>query len=78
MVGQLLPHRHTLAGSPRLAFLLTFFRAASALPEFQPISCWTGEVMALMEVCEHKLLHAFAWALIAGTLTDVEQVAATK
>lgn len=77
-LARLLPHRHALAPDLRLAFLLTFYRAAAALPAFQPINRWTAEVMMLLEDCEDKLLHAFAWALIAGTMTDVDQSAAAR
>ena len=77
-LARLLPHRQTLDPELRLAFLLTFYRAASALPEFQPIGRWTGEVMALLEVCEDELLHAFAWSLIAATMTDVDQAIAAR
>lgn len=76
-LAQLLPHRQTLAPDLRLALLLTFFRAAFALEEFQPIDRWTGEVTALLDVCADKLLQAFAWTLIAGTISDAGQAAAT-
>ncbi len=77
-LAQLLPHRQVLAPDLRLAVLLTFYRTAATLQEFQPINRWAGEVMALLELCEDKLLHAFAWALIAGTLTDVDQATAAR
>jgi non-specific serine/threonine protein kinase len=72
-LAQLLPYRHILVPDLHLAFLLTFYRAASTLEEFQPIDSWTGEVMELLESCTDKLLQAFAWSLIAGTISDVEQ-----
>ena len=77
-LSQLLPHRQTLAPDLRLAFLLTFFRAATTLQEFQSIDRWTGEVMELLAICEEKLLHAFAWSLIAETIVDVDQAAAAR
>lgn len=77
-LAQLLPHRQHLAPDLRLALLLTFFRAAFNLQEFQPIDRWTREVMQLLEACPDKLLHAFAWALIGETLSDVDQATAAK
>jgi ATP/maltotriose-dependent transcriptional regulator MalT len=75
-LAQLLPHRHTLVPDLRLAILLTFYRAAFALEEFQPIDRWTHEVMQLIETCTDNLLRAFAWSLIAGTISDVAQATA--
>jgi predicted ATPase/transcriptional regulator with XRE-family HTH domain len=75
-LAQLLPHRQTLAPDLRLAILLTFFRATSILEEFQPIDRWTREVMPLLTDDVDKLLQAFAWFLIAGTISDRTQAAA--
>lgn len=75
---QLLPHRQTLAPDLRLTILLTFYRTASTLQEFQPLDRWMGEVMALLDTCEDKLLRAFAWSLIANTLADVGEATAAR
>ncbi|MEZ4682912.1 MAG: hypothetical protein R2932_52760 [Caldilineaceae bacterium] len=77
-LARLLPHRHLLPPDLRLAFLLTFYRTAAMLQEFQPINRWTDEVMVLLELCDDKLLHAFAWSLIAGTITDVSEASAAR
>ena len=63
-LAQLLPHRHALAPDLHLACLLTFHRAAWTMQEFQSMDRWTEEVMALLPLCEDKLLHAFAWSLM--------------
>ena len=77
-LAQLLPHRHALAPDLHLACLLTFHRAAATMQEFQSMDRWTEEVMALLAVCEDKLLHAFAWSLIAGTMPDFDQATAAR
>ncbi len=77
-LAQLLPHRHALAPDLHLACLLTFNRAAVTMQEFQSMGRWTEEVMALLPLCEDKLLHAFAWSLIAGTTNDFDQATAAR
>jgi tetratricopeptide (TPR) repeat protein len=77
-LAQLLPHRHALPPDLHLACLLTFHRAASTMQEFPSIDPWTEEVRALLAVCEDKLLQAFAWSLLAGTMADFDQAAAAR
>ncbi len=77
-MAQLLPHRHALAPDLHLACLLTFHRAAWTMQEFQSMDRWTEEVMALLPLCEDKLLHAFAWSLIAGTTNHFDQATAAR
>ncbi len=72
-LAQLLPHRHALAPDLHLACLLTFHRATATLQEFPSMGRWTEEMMALLPLCEDKLLHAFAWSLIAGTTNDFDE-----
>ena len=75
-LAQLLPYRQTLAVDLRLANLLTFYRAAVALEEFQPIDPYMDEIMQLLEDCPYQLLHASAWSFRAWIAADVAQVAA--
>lgn len=76
-LAQLLPHRQALTPDLRLAILLTFYRAAFALEEFQPLDPCMREVWQLLEDCAHKLLHATAWCFCAWTISDVAQATAT-
>lgn len=77
-LAQLLPHRHALPPDLHMACLLTFQRAASTLQEFPATGPWTEEVTALLAVCDDKLLHAFAWSLLAATMPDFDQAAAAR
>jgi predicted ATPase/DNA-binding XRE family transcriptional regulator len=77
-LAHLLPHRQAIPPDLRLVQLLTFWRTAHEIEEFQPIDRWTGEIIQLLEVCPNKLLQAFAWSIIAGALSDVAEVAAAS
>jgi len=72
-LGQVLPHRQALDPELRLALLLTFYRAAFAVPEFHPLEPYMCEITQLLEHCSHPLLHATAWAFQASTAPDVAQ-----
>lgn len=72
-LSQLLPNRHALATNLRLAILLTFFRAAFSLDEFQPTDRYLQECMLLLEDCPHRLLHAATWSYRAFTAPDGDQ-----
>ncbi len=63
--AQLLPHREALAADVRLAHLIYFWAVARASGEFQPISRYTNEMLALLEVCPDKLLHSAFWHFTA-------------
>jgi len=77
-LAQLLPYRQALDSDLRLAILLTFYRAAFALEEFQPIDRWASEVMGLLEGCTDKLLQATGWSWLAGAISDVDQAIAAR
>jgi predicted ATPase/DNA-binding SARP family transcriptional activator len=77
-LAQLLPHRQVLTTDLRLAILLTFYRSAFALEEFQPIDRYMREVMGLLESCAYRFLHATAWCFLAWTTSDIAQAAANS
>lgn len=64
-LAQLLPFRHRLSVELRVSILLTFYRAAFALAEFQPLLPYMDEVMGLLADCPYKQLHSLAWSLRA-------------
>ncbi len=72
-LAQLLPHRHALALDQRVAILLTFYRVAFMLEEFQPMDLYMREIMRLLEERPHKLLHATVWSFRAWTSPDSAQ-----
>ncbi|MCE7986684.1 MAG: NACHT domain-containing protein [Caldilinea sp. CFX5] len=74
-LAQLLPSRQTLAPDLRLAILLTFYRSAFALEEYQPIERYMTEIMALTEGCAYKILQASTWCFVAWTTADHRQAA---
>ncbi|MFN8466011.1 MAG: helix-turn-helix domain-containing protein [Caldilineaceae bacterium] len=69
----LLPQRQALSPDLRLATLLGFYRAAYTLDEFQPMSPYMDEIMALVEGCSYKLLQATAWCYRAWTAADLAE-----
>ena len=69
----LLPERQALSPDLRLATLLGFYRAAYTLDEFQPMSPYTDEIMALVEGCSYKLLQATPWCYRAWTAADLAE-----
>jgi hypothetical protein len=73
--AQLLPHRQALAVDLRLAILLSFYGSAFHLEmeEFQPLARYLVEVMELLAVCSHKLLHSWAWFWTAVSTADFLQ-----
>lgn len=60
-IEQLLPHRHLLDANLRLAILLNLWAVARVSVEFQPVDHWEQEVMQLLDLCPHPLMHAAAW-----------------
>jgi non-specific serine/threonine protein kinase len=75
-LAQVLPFRHTLTNELQVAVTLTFYRAAFALEEFQPIDHYMAEIMQLLADCPYKQLHAIAWSFRAWTATDAAHAAA--
>ena len=69
----LLPQRQALSPDLRLATLLGFYRAAYTMDEFQPMSPYMDEIMALVEGCSYKLLQATAWCYRAWTAADLAE-----
>lgn len=65
-IAQLLPHRHLLEANLRLAVLLNLWAVKRVLVEFQPFDRWEDEVMQLLDLCPHPLMHAAAWGLTGG------------
>ncbi len=74
-LAQLLPHRQTLAPDLRLATFICFYVTAFEVEELPPVDRYTGEVMALLEVCSDKLLQAAAWIWLATATSDIAQAA---
>jgi predicted ATPase/DNA-binding SARP family transcriptional activator len=75
-LAQLLPHRQTLANDLRLALLIMVYAFSRSFEEFQPVDRYSDEVMQLLEVCPHKLLHASVWHFKAVYATDFSQTVA--
>lgn len=75
-LAHLLPHRQALANELRLVMLITVYVFAGSVDEFQPVDRFADEMMELLEVCEHKILHASVWYFVAANLSDFPQAAA--
>jgi hypothetical protein len=75
-LAQMLPYRHTLTNELHLGVTLTFYRAAFALEEFQPVDHYMDEIMQLLEDSPYKQFHTIAWSFRAWTATDAAQAAA--
>nr|HMN31319.1 hypothetical protein [Caldilineaceae bacterium] len=76
-LAQLLPHRHALAINLRLAIFIILHASSRDVPgEFQPLSRYTDEIMALLEVSSDKLLQSIAWYFMSVHYADFPQKAA--
>ena len=75
-LARLLPHRQALAADLRLAILIDFVASANGIAEFPTLAPFMDEIVALMEICPHKELHANAWTFMAWSAPDASQTAA--
>lgn len=75
---QLLPYRHLLPPPLHLVMLTNMYAFARAVEEFQPINRFHDEMIQLMEICPHPILHAGAWHFIAEYYSDFSQAAAAR
>ena len=75
-IAQLLPHRAALDTDVRLALLIAFWAVARASEEFQPMDRYTDEMLGLLEVCPHKVLHSAFWHFTAWDSADLAEAAA--
>lgn len=75
---QLLPYRHLLPPPLHLAMLINMYAFERAAEEFQPINRFDDEMIQLMEICPHPILHAVAWHFIAAYYSDFSQAAAAR
>jgi hypothetical protein len=75
-LAHLLPHRQTLTPELRLSIMLTFYRAAFALEEFQPVDPAMQEILQLLEDCPYKQLHVVALSFRSWNASDEAQAAA--
>lgn len=70
---QLLPHRHQLSPSLRLALLLTLYRFWRALHNFHRIEQYADELMDLEKSSNEALLRAATWFYLANSSPDADQ-----
>jgi predicted ATPase/transcriptional regulator with XRE-family HTH domain len=75
---QLLPDRHSLPPPLHLAMLINMYAIVRGVEEFQPINQFNDEMIQLMEICPHPILHAAAWHFIAVYSSDFSQAAADR
>jgi predicted ATPase/transcriptional regulator with XRE-family HTH domain len=64
-IAQLLPHREVLSAEQRLALLIDLCRVSFSPEDVQLCGRYTAELVALLEVCPDKVMHAAAWNQIA-------------
>ncbi|MCB0139005.1 MAG: helix-turn-helix domain-containing protein [Caldilineaceae bacterium] len=75
---QLLPYRHSLPPALHLVMLINMYAFARAAEELQPINRFDDEMIQLMAICPHPILHAVAWHFIAAYYSDFAQAAAAR
>jgi len=74
---QLWPHRHRLATDLHLAIWIILNASTIHIPdEFQPMSRYRDESLALLKDCSDNLLQSAVWSIMAWNATDFSQLSA--
>lgn len=68
-----MPHRHALAINLRLAIFIILHASSRDVPEFQPLSRYTDEIIELLEASSEQLLQSIAWYFLAVHYSDFSQ-----
>lgn len=68
--AQLLPHRRELERDLRLALLIYLHIVDRSSDELRSNEQFTDEMVDLLEVCPHQIMHAWAWHFVAVRSAD--------